>query len=86
MAKNSPAPAKAAEVLDRFKLEPAKLPPGYRAAFLTTQVLNGRMAKDDKNITDFPWKALQASERRKFSELIQLAVPTPEPGVSPEKP
>jgi hypothetical protein len=68
-------PAKAAETLDPLKLDPEKLSPGYRAAFLTTQVLNGRMAKNDPRITEFPWKSLQPSERRKFSELIQSAAP-----------
>ena len=68
-------PAKAAETLDPLKLDPAKLAPGYRAAFLTTQVLNRRLAKDDPQITEFPWKSLQSSERKKFGELIRTAEP-----------
>lgn len=68
-------PAKAAETLDPLKLDPEKLFPGYRAAFLTTQVLNHRMAKDDPRITQFPWKSLQSSERKKFSELIRAVEP-----------
>jgi hypothetical protein len=68
-------PGKAAETLDPLNLDPAKLSPGYRAAFLTTQVLNHRMAKDDPRITQFPWKSLQPSERKKFSELIRSAEP-----------
>jgi hypothetical protein len=67
--------AKAAETLDRLELDPAKLAPGYQAAFLATQVLNRRIAKDDPSITDFPWKSLRPSERKKFSELIRTAVP-----------
>ena len=67
--------AKAAETLQRLELDPAKLAPGYRAAFLTTQVLNRRIAKDDARVTDFPWKSLQPSERKKFSELIRTAEP-----------
>ena len=67
--------AKAAETLDPLKLDPDKLSPGYRAAFLTTQVLNHRMAKDDPRITQFPWKSLQLSERKKFGELIRSAEP-----------
>lgn len=66
-------PARAAEILDPLKLDPAKLAPAYRAAFLATQVLNSRMSKDDPQIAEFPWKSLQASERRKFSELIRSA-------------
>jgi hypothetical protein len=66
-------PAKAAETLDPMALDPEKLPPGYRAAFFATQVLTGRMAKDDPRIARFPWQALQTSERRKFSELIRTA-------------
>ena len=67
--------AKAAETLDPLKLDPDKLAPGYRAAFLTTEVLNRRMAKDDPRIAQFPWKSLQSSERMKFSELIRSAEP-----------
>jgi len=67
--------AKAAETLDPLNLDPAKLMPGYRAAFLTTQVLNHRMAKDDPQITQFPWKSLQPFERKKFNELIRAAEP-----------
>jgi hypothetical protein len=65
--------AKAAETMDPLKPEPEKLAPGYRAAFLATQVLNGRMSKDDPRVTKFPWKSLQVSEHRKFSELIASA-------------
>lgn len=68
-------PAKAAETLDRLELDPAQLPPGYRAAFLTTQALNQRIPKDDPQITGFPWKSLLPSERRKFTELIQAVKP-----------
>ena len=67
--------AKAAETLDPLNLDPAKLAPGYRAVFLTTQVRNHRLAKDDPQITPFPWKSLQPSERKKFSELIRSAEP-----------
>lgn len=66
-------PEKAAETLDPLKFDPEKLSPGYRAVFYTSQVLNGRMPKDDPHITEFPWKSLQASERRKFSGLIEAA-------------
>ncbi len=65
----------AAATLDRLKLDPNKLSPGYRAAFLTTQVLNKRMAKDDPLIVNLPWKSLLPSERRKFSEWIKSAKP-----------
>lgn len=64
---------KAAETLDRLDTDPDHLAPGYRAAFLTTQVLNHRIAKDDPRITDFPWKSLLPSERKKFNELIRAA-------------
>ena len=68
-------PDKSAAILDRLGLDPDKLPPGYRAAYLTTQVLNGRLAKDDPLIRDFPWKSVLPSERRKFNELIQSVKP-----------
>ena len=68
-------PAKAAETLDPLKLEADKLSPGYRAVFLTTQVLNRRIPLNDPRIVEFPWKSLQPSERRKFSALIQSAAP-----------
>jgi hypothetical protein len=66
-------PAKAAEILDPLNLDPAKLSPSYRAVFLATQLLNARLPKDDPQITEFPWKSLQPSERRKFNELIRNA-------------
>ena len=65
--------AKAAETLDRLELDPSKLAPGYRAVFLATQVLNGRMAKDDPLITEFPAKSMLPSERRKFREFVRAA-------------
>ena len=66
---------KAAATLDRLDVDPAKLPPGFQAMFLTTQVLTHRLPKDDPRITEFPWKSLQPSERKNFSELIRTANP-----------
>lgn len=66
-------PEMAAAILDPLGIDPDRLSPGYRAAFLTIQVLNHRISKDDPRITGFPWKSLQASERKKFSELIAAA-------------
>lgn len=68
-------PAKAAEVLDALELDPSKVAPSYRAVYLVSQVLNRRISKDDRQITDFPWKSLQALERKKFTEMIRSAVP-----------
>ncbi len=65
----------AAEILDPLELDPTQLAPGYRAAYLATQVLNHRIAKDDPRIIDFPWKSLLPSERKKFNELIRDAKP-----------
>jgi hypothetical protein len=66
-------PAKAAETLDPFKLNASTLAPGYRATFLATQLLNGRIPKNDPQIADFPAKTLLPSERRKFNEWIARA-------------
>lgn len=66
-------PVMAAQTLDRLKLDPDRLANGYRAAFLTTQVLKGRIAVDDPRVTDFPWKSLLPCERKKFNELIRAA-------------
>lgn len=63
----------AAAALDRLGADPAKLPPGFRAMFLTVQVLTHRLPKNDPSITDFPWKSLQPSERKKFYGLIRAA-------------
>lgn len=63
--------AKAAEILDPFELDPAKLAPAYRMTFLATQALSLRMSKNAPQIEGFPWNSLQTSERRKFSELIR---------------
>jgi hypothetical protein len=66
-------PAKAAEVLDPFKLSAASLAPGYRATFLATQLLNGRITKNDPELDSFPMKSLLPSERRKLNEWISKA-------------
>jgi hypothetical protein len=66
---------KAAETLDRLELNPSQLAPTYRVVYLTTQVLNHRIAKDDPRISDFPWKSLLPSERKKFNELLRSAKP-----------
>jgi hypothetical protein len=63
-------PAKAAEILDPFKLDAAALSPGYRATFLGTQLLNRRISKNDPQIDGFPTKSLLPSERRKLNEWI----------------
>jgi hypothetical protein len=68
-------PAKAAELLDPFKLTAASLAPGYRATFLATQLLNGRISKNDPEIDSFPMKSLLPSERRKFNDWISKAEP-----------
>ncbi|MCX6873569.1 MAG: hypothetical protein NTW21_07140 [Verrucomicrobia bacterium] len=64
-------PAQAAATLDRLELDPAKLSPGYRAAYLTTQALTHRIARDDPRITALPWKSLLPSERKKFNDLLR---------------
>ena len=64
-------PAEAAAVLDPLELEPAKLTPGFRAAYMTTQVLTQRMPRDDPRITGFPWKSAQPCERKKFTDLLR---------------
>jgi len=68
-------PAAALETLDRLKVQPENLAPGYRAVFLTSQLLAKRIRKDDPRITGFPWKSLLPSERRKFGEWIRAAKP-----------
>jgi predicted Zn-dependent protease len=68
-------PAKAAETLEALKVEPAKLALSYRAVYLVSQVLNRKIPKTDPQIVQFPWQSLQASERRKFNELIRSFEP-----------
>jgi hypothetical protein len=65
--------SQAAATLDDLSLTPDQLAPANRATFLTTQVFANRLAKDDPRITDFPWKSLLPSERKKFTELIHDA-------------
>ena len=64
--------AEAAGVLDRLKLESEQLAPGYRAAFLATQVLNGRIDRQDPRISKFPWKSLLPAERQRFGEWLKI--------------
>jgi hypothetical protein len=66
---------KAAATLDSLEVDSAKLAPGFRAAYLTIQVLANRLPKSDPRITGFPWQSLPASERKKFSEMIRAAKP-----------
>ncbi|MEO0018321.1 MAG: hypothetical protein RLZZ522_1604 [Verrucomicrobiota bacterium] len=63
----------AAATLDRLPLDADKLSPSHRITFLVTQLLNGRIAKDDSRITEFKWDDLQPSERKKISELRRSA-------------
>ena len=68
-------PVKAAASLDRLALDPDRLAPGYKAAYLTIQALNDRIPKDDPGLTGLPWNALLPSERKKFRELLRAATP-----------
>ena len=67
--------AKAAATLDRLQLDPARLSPGYQAAFLTIQARSGRIPMDDPRITGMSWKSLLPAERKKFGDLLRAAVP-----------
>lgn len=66
---------RAAAILDPLQLDPASLPPAYRATLLASRVLNRKLPKSDPLVTEFPWKSLLPSERKKFSELIRSAGP-----------
>lgn len=67
-------PKKAQEAFDRFGVSnPDDHVPGFRIAYLTTQVLNGHLKSTDPSIEQFPWTSLKASERKRFTELIQSA-------------
>ena len=66
--------AEAAVVLDRLKVEPERLATGYRAAFLATQVLNGRIDPKDPKVTEFPLQSLLPCERRRFGEWLKVPV------------
>ncbi len=65
----------AAATLDRLPLDPAKLSPGYQAAYLTIQALNGRIDREDPRLTGLPWNSLLPCERKKFGELLRAAHP-----------
>jgi len=65
----------AAATLDRLPLDPAKLSPGYQAAYLTIQALNGRIDREDPRLTGLPWNSLLPCERKKFGELLRAAQP-----------
>jgi hypothetical protein len=63
-------PEKAAAALDPFKLGEKELPPVFQIVYLTSEVMNGRIAADDERVTSFPWDKLQTADRKKFTELI----------------
>jgi hypothetical protein len=65
--------AKAAAVIDRLKIEPDKLNPGYKAIYLETQVLNQRLKKSDPKVVKFSLDPLLPSEKKIFTRLISLA-------------
>jgi hypothetical protein len=61
----------AAEVFRNLRLDPDALVTGYRAAYLTTQVLTHHLSPDDPLVAAFPWQSLLPSEGQKFKELIR---------------
>lgn len=63
--------AEAATIFDRLELDLTTLTPGFRASYLTTQVLTQRISVDDPHITGFPWKSAQPCERKKFNDLLR---------------
>lgn len=64
-------PEKAAEVLDRLKVDPGQLPPSFRIVFLVSRVRQGALPADDPAVKEFPWNDLLPSERRKFGALLK---------------
>ncbi len=70
----------AADTFEKLNIAPDKLPPGFHAAFLTSQVLAHRIPKDDPRITDFPWKSTRPCERRKFTKFLTDGLPSPAGG------
>jgi hypothetical protein len=52
-------------------VEPDSLVAGYRAAYLTIEVLTHQLASDDPRVAAFPWQSLLPSERQKFKELMR---------------
>ena len=61
----------AAAVFRKLGVEPDSLVAGYRAAYLTIEVLTHQLASDDPRVAAFPWQSLLPSERQKFKELIR---------------
>ncbi len=64
-------PSAAADALAAMKWDPEQSPPAFRMTHYATEVLNGRMDKNDPRLVNFPWKSLLPSERKKFGELIR---------------
>jgi hypothetical protein len=62
-------------VFRKLRMDPEWLAKGYRAAYLTTQVLTRQLSADDPLVTDFPWQSLLPYERQKFKELIRKVEP-----------
>ncbi|MEI7954231.1 MAG: hypothetical protein WCJ66_03585 [Verrucomicrobiota bacterium] len=63
-------PAEAAATFESQKFDFATLTPGFRAAYLTSQVLTQQIPMNDPRIADFPWKSTQPCERKKFNQLL----------------
>jgi tetratricopeptide (TPR) repeat protein len=62
-------------VFRNLRLDPDSLVTGYRAAYLTTQVLARHLSPDDPLVAAFPWPSLLPSERQKYKELMRNARP-----------
>lgn len=64
-------PEMAAERLGTVEWDPEQASSALRIIFYTSEVLNGRMEKNDSRLARFSWNSLLPSERKKFSELLR---------------
>jgi hypothetical protein len=56
----------------RLPIKPDDLSPGYRASFIATEFLSGRMTIENPEIVEFPWDALLPSERIQFKKILKV--------------
>jgi hypothetical protein len=52
----------------------SELSPSFRAAYLATEVLSGKIKADDPDVAEIPWQSLLPCERNRLRKLLRLSL------------
>jgi hypothetical protein len=61
----------AGNIWDKLPVPPEDLAPGFRTAWLSTQVVAGKLAPEAPAVADIPWKTLLPCERTTFEGILR---------------